>query len=94
MIAPPQSLFLRLVREHALAVDKLTEEQLAEAIRQAMPDFIRNVHASSDGTHQQAVVYLPGREAAEWRRKYYDLLGTTKPETRCVCGFCDGEECS
>lgn len=71
---PPQNFFLRFVREHALAVGKLTEAQLAEAIRQAMPDFIRNVQASSDGTHRQSVVYLPGREAAEWRRKYYDLL--------------------
>lgn len=74
MIVAPQNLFLRLVREHALAADKLTGEQLAEAIRQAMPDFIRNVHASPDGTHRQSVIYLPGREAAEWRRKYYDLL--------------------
>lgn len=73
---PPQNLFLRLVREHALAVDQLTEAQLAEAIRQAMPDFVRNVHASPDGTHRQSVVYLPGREAAEWRRRYYELLGS------------------
>lgn len=71
---PPQNLFLRLVREHALAVDQLTETQLAEAVRQAMPDFVRNVQVSSDGVHHQSVVYIPGREAAEWRRKYYDLL--------------------
>ena len=80
---PPSNMFLQFVREHSLAAaaGKLTEAQLAEAIRQAMPDFVRNVHTSSDGAHRQSVVYIPGREAAEWRRKYYDLLDQLADQT-------------
>lgn len=59
----------RLVREHALAVESLTEEQFVAALKQALPDFQKLVSAQG-----QMVVYLPGSEADRWRRKYYDLL--------------------
>lgn len=62
-------LFADFVRRHALAVDDLTQEQLAEAIRQAMPDFRRYIYANA-----QSVVYLPGSEAEKWRTLYHELL--------------------
>lgn len=62
-------LFAALVRRHNLAVNDLTETQLAEAIRQAMPDFLRYVHKD-----KQAVVYLPGQEADRWKTLYHELL--------------------
>lgn len=52
-----------LIREHHLAVEALTEKQLAEAIRQAIAcgDFQRYVCASNSS---QAVIYIPhAREA-------------------------------
>lgn len=62
----------RLVRESNLAVEILTEEQLVEAIRQAIAagDFQRNV--TSDG--RQSVVYLPWREVERLQTKYNELL--------------------
>ncbi len=62
------ALFADLVRRHNLAVNDLTETQLAEAIRQAMPDFRRYVHAN-----KQSVVYLPGYEAERWKAKCAEL---------------------
>ena len=49
---------LRVMREHQIAFDSLTEAQFAEAIRQALScgDFIRHVVA---GTDAQQVIYLP-----------------------------------
>lgn len=77
-----------LVRKHHLAVDALTEQQLAEAIRQAIAsgDFMRNVCV--DGS-AQAVTYIPWREVDKWRTLYYQLLyaveskhdGETRHET-------------
>lgn len=61
-------LFASLVRRHNLTVNDLTEAQLAEAIRQAMPDFRRYVHAN-----KQAIVYLPGQEADRWKAKCAEL---------------------
>jgi hypothetical protein len=77
-------LFAALVRRHNLAVNDLTETQLAEAIRQAMPDFRRYVHVTG-----QMVVYLPGQEADRWKTLYHELLlsvesvheGETRHET-------------
>jgi hypothetical protein len=63
------ALFANLVRRHNLAVNDLTETQLAEAIRQAMPDFRRYIHANA-----QSVVYLPSSEAEKWRSLYHELL--------------------
>jgi phage pi2 protein 07 len=37
------------------------------AIRQAMPDFRRHVHANS-----QAVLYLPGSDAERWKSLYHE----------------------
>ena len=69
-------LFAEFVRRHALAVDDLTQEQLAEAIRQAMPDFRRNIHANA-----QSVVYLPGSEAEKWRTLYHELRAAIQYES-------------
>lgn len=77
-------LFAALIRRHNLAVNDLTETQLAEAIRQAMPDFRRHVHVTG-----QAVVYIPGMEADRWKALYHELLwsvesvheGETRHET-------------
>ena len=76
------------VRKHQLAVESLTEIQLAEAIRQALlsGDFMRNV--LHDGS-KQAVVYIPFREVEELRHRYNELLyavaskheGETRHET-------------
>jgi type II secretory pathway component PulL len=62
-------LFVALVRRHNLAVNDLTETQLAEAIRQAMPDFRRYVHVTG-----QMVMYLPRQEAERYRTLYHELL--------------------
>ena len=80
-------LFGELVRKHQLAVETLTEQQLAEAIRQAIAsgDFMRNV--VSDG--RQAVIYIPWREVENLRTRYHELLyavaikheGETRHET-------------
>ena len=77
-----------LVRKHHLAVDALTEQQLAEVIRQAIAsgDLIRNV--IQDGS-AQSVTYIPWREVDKWRTLYYQLLyaveskheGETRHET-------------
>lgn len=77
-----------LVRKHHLAVDSLTEQQLAESIRQAISsgDFMRNV--LQDGS-AQSVTYIPWREVDKWRTLYYQLLyavqskheGETRHET-------------
>ena len=77
-------LFAAFVRRHNLAVNDLTETQLAEAIRQAMPDFRRYVHVTG-----QMVVYLPRQEADRWKSLYHELLfsvesvheGETRHET-------------
>ena len=79
--------FGELVRKHQLAVETLTEQQLAEAIRQAIAsgDFMRNV--TTDG--RQAVIYIPWREVESLRTRYHELLyavaskheGETRHET-------------
>jgi hypothetical protein len=65
-------LFSQLVKKHQLAVEGLTEKQLAEAIRQAIAsgDFQRNL--CLDGA--QSVIYLPWREVDSLRRLYNELL--------------------
>ena len=81
------ALFGELVRKHQLAVETLTEQQLAEAIRQAIAsgDFMRNVVV--DG--RQSVIYIPWREVEQLRLLYNELLyavaskheGETRHET-------------
>ena len=81
------ALFGELVRKHQLAVETLTEQQLAEAIRQAIAsgDFMRNV--VTDG--RQSVIYIPWREVEYLRSLYNELLyavarkheGETRHET-------------
>ena len=81
------ALFGEFVRKHQLAAEALTEQQLAEAIRQAIAsgDFMRNV--TTDG--RQAVIYIPRREAESLQTRYHELLfavaskheGETRHET-------------
>ena len=81
------ALFGELVHKYRLAVETLTEQQLAEAIRQAIAsgDFMRNV--TTDG--RQAVIYIPWREVESLRTRYNELLyavaskheGETRHET-------------
>ena len=72
---PSGDLFGEFVREHNLAVEDLTEQQLAEALRQAITagDFQRCV-MNEGGTHKQAVTYLPYREVSRLRPLYEELL--------------------
>ena len=81
-------LLVEFVGKRQLAVNSLTEQQLAEAIRQAIAcgDFMRNVLV--DGS-AQAVTYIPWREVDKWRTLYHQLLyaveakheGETRHET-------------
>lgn len=84
MAVESTALFADFVRRHQLAVNDLTESQLAEALRQAAPDFRRYVQADN-----QQVVYLPWSEAERWKALYHELLfavetkhhGETRHET-------------
>ena len=69
------ALFGDFVRKHALAVESLTEQQLAEVIRQAIAagDFQRNI-INEGGTHKQAVIYHPYREVSRLRPLYDELI--------------------
>lgn len=79
---------LELVRKHNLAVETLTEHQVADAIRQAIEsgDFVQNVVC---GSGAQSVIYLPGRGLDRLRAKYDELIyavaskheGETRHET-------------
>lgn len=55
-------------------LEELTKEQFVEALRQALPDFLKYVATGPDGQYGQSVVYLPGREAADIRSKYDELI--------------------
>lgn len=57
-----------LIQKHNLALDGFTEIQFAEAIRQAIPDFQRNVFQNS-----QRICYIPGLEADRWKKLYHDM---------------------
>ena len=66
---------VELIRKHNLAAENLTEQQLAEVIRQAIAcgDFVRYVQQN---TNAQQVVYLPfAREA-----QLYDQLSETRQQ--------------
>ena len=62
----------RLVKEHQLAQEQLTEKQLVEVIRQAIAagDFIRFVNQDKDS---QAIVYLPFAEKERLEARIKDL---------------------
>lgn len=62
------------IRKHLLAVNTLTETQLAEAFRQALKagDFVRYVVAAPDNPQQ--VLYMPYREYERVNRLYQELL--------------------
>ena len=63
---------VEFIRQHLLAVDKLTEQQFSEALRQAIAsgDFVR--HVTQDD--RQAVTYIPYREVEQLRKLYHELL--------------------
>lgn len=54
----------KLIREHNILDEKLTENQMAEALKQALAcgDFVRNIHLSRSGSYQSNVTYIPYRE--------------------------------
>ena len=62
----------RLIADHALATEKLTEQQLAEALRQALDsgDFVRNVRVDSNA---QTVHYIPYRERERLKEENQNL---------------------
>lgn len=70
MITP--DFFKEFARKHNLAVEQLTENQFAEAIRQmiACGDFIRYVQVNSGA---QQVVYIPFAREQELQTKITEL---------------------
>lgn len=88
LIDPMDGALRDLVRKHSIAVESLTEQQLADVIKQAITsgDFMRNV--MHDGS-SQAITYVPNREASSLRDKYNELIyavatkhdGETRHET-------------
>lgn len=75
-----ESAVAELARKHNVAVENLTEKQLADALKQAIEcgDFQRYI---CEGSHRQAVVYIPfAREQEllgkikELEEKYHELL--------------------
>lgn len=75
-IDPLRKRLSEIVQARQLAVEKLTEDQLIEALIQALPDFTKYV--SYDGTGQR-VTYLPGSEADRLRRELETLKSDLKP---------------
>jgi len=77
----------KLIREHQLAANEITEKQLADLLRQLLGsgDIIR--HVRQDGA--QAIVYLPYAEVERLRGMYNELImavaqkfdGETRHET-------------
>lgn len=68
---------LQLVQKHNLAVEGLTELQLAEAIRQAIQsgDFMRYV-VIHKREQKQCVTYLPWQECERIRDLYSELINS------------------
>lgn len=71
-IATLNNLCAAMAKQHAAAVDTLTEQQLAEAIRQAIEsgDFTRYVTTDN----RLSVVYLPFQETGRIRALYEELI--------------------
>ncbi len=64
-----------LVAKYMLELDGLTQQQLADAIAQAIKsgDFIRYVHVRGGLNHAQAVTYIPYERAGRQERRILDL---------------------
>lgn len=58
----------RLIQDHRIKVESLTEDQLAEAVKQAIKsgDFVRFIHRYNGG---QSVVYEPFYEKGQLERE-------------------------
>lgn len=69
----PDNFFVEFVRKHQLAVESLTEQQVADAICQMIRsgDFMRNL--VSDGS-AQSVTYVPFREVERLKALYDELI--------------------
>ena len=67
----------KLIEEYQIQCEKLTREQLVEAIRQAVEcgDFARYVRESGKS---QTVVYIPYREFEMISGRYNELLNALK----------------
>lgn len=90
-----------LVRKHALAVENLTEQQLAEAIRQAIAcgDFKRNVVVMGDiktiqddprlcpTTQRQSVTYIPYQREQELESEIGRLRAQIAVKDECLRHF-------
>jgi len=60
-----------VTKEHNQAIERLTQTQLADAVKQAIlsGDFIKYTAADA-----QKIVYIPGAEAERWKTLYHELL--------------------
>jgi hypothetical protein len=70
-------LFVEFIKKHQIAIENLTEHQLAEAIRQAIQsgDFIRYVRQEDSA---QQIVYVPWREADRLSSLYHEILNAVE----------------
>ena len=87
MNGPLEKSLLRIIREHSLAIDKLTEEQMVGAMRQAVDngDFIRLVQTNTLG---QDVIYIPYYEQEKLRSENNRLREFLKLSDRYIAqGF-------
>lgn len=68
----PKELISDLIKEHNIAVEKLTREQFVEAIKQAIQcgDFTRLVRADDNA---QQVIYIPFKREQELLNKIEEL---------------------
>lgn len=75
-LAPQRKLLEEILRRKQVAMEKLTLEQIADAIIKALPDFTKYI--SYDG-HGQQMVYIPGQEAHRLRTRLTKLEEDLKP---------------
>lgn len=76
------SVICDFIKRHNLAVEALTDGQLAEALRQAIAcgDFARYVRVTDNG---QKVDYMPYRRATEMATKYDRMAGCLSVLAKC-----------
>lgn len=62
----------KVIREHCLGVERLTEAQFVDALKQALAsgDFMRHIQV---GSSAQAVTYVPFREVEALRSRIREL---------------------
>lgn len=74
MIPDTSHIFEEFIKKYNIAVEELTEKQLAEALRQAIQcgDFIRNIRVTDNA---QQIVYIPFARTEELQAQYDILLG-------------------